>query len=585
MNGIDRPGDGAPAAGRGRHRADRLAARDRWAALAVLLVAGFMDLVDVTIVYVALPAIQRDLHTTYVDMEWIVSAYVLGFAALLIIGGRLGDRVGRRRVLLIGLAGFTAASLACGLAAGPATLIAARWVQGSMAGLMIPQILSIIHVTFAGRERAKALAIWGGVLGGASVAGVILGGILVQYDLFGWAWRPIFLVNVPIGLLVIPLAARLVSESRSDNASRLDPVGMALAVGAVLLLTYPLTVGRSLGWPSWTFLLMIASAVVLAVFVGHQRRRARLVGSPLVVLELFGIGSFSLGMAVWALFWIVSGGFFLAWTLYLQTGLAWTPLRAGLTAAAFSIGAAVAAGLSMEVLVPRYGRRVLSVGAVMNIVGFGAYLWATMHFGPSITSAQMILPLLVTGLGFGFLVAPMVDLILSDVPIRDAGSASGLLSTTQQVGTALGVALAAMVFFTQLAEGSGQAVRAVTPTLAQQLSEAGIGGEPQHAVLTGFGRCIEDRASETDPSVLPTSCHLAADRPDAPGGPLSPLLTAAASRAAGYGFSHAFATTLGCGIALLLLVFVGTFGLPPQMRAPSSIPSTRQGRRSQRSRS
>lgn len=538
----------------------------RWLALVVLLIAGFMDLVDVTIVNVALPAIQRDLNAAYVDVEWIVSGYLLGFAALLITGGRLGDLVGRRRILLIGLTGFIAASLACGIAADPALLIAARWVQGAMAGLMIPQILAIMHVTFPPEERGKALGIWGGVLGAASVAGLILGGVLVQWNVFDLTWRPIFLVNVPIGLVTIAAVSFLVKESRSATANRLDPIGTILAVGAVMLLVYPLTEGRSLGWPIWTYLLMAGSAVVAAVFVAYERRRMRTVGSPLVVLDLFHVRAFTAGMTVWGLFWIALGGFFLVWTLYLQVGLGWTPLRAGLTAAAFAVAGAAGSGLSVQIFVPRFGRRVLMAGVLINAAGFGGYLWAAAHYGPTITSVQMLIPLAAAGFGFGLVVAPIVDLILTDVPAADVGSASGLLSTAQQVGMALGVALVGVVFFAQLGNDSGHAVDTVTPGLHEQLSAAGIPARGQDAILAGFRSCVHDRSTATDPTVIPNSCQTPPDRPAALRDQLQPILETAGLQANSHNFARSFALTLWYGIAMLLAVLAGMFALPTRIR-------------------
>jgi len=250
----------------------------RWAALVVILVAGFMDLLDVTIVNVAGPSILRDLHAGYAQFEWVISGYLLGFAALLITGGRLGDIFGRKRVFLFGVAGFTVASALCGVAVNPGMLIGARFFEGAMAGLMVPQILAIMHVTFPRQERGKVFGIWGSVLGSASVAGVILGGVLVQWNLAGWQWRPIFLVNIPVGAAALAAAWFVVPESRSPAALRLDLVGMVLAITGVLLLVYPLTEGRTLGWPAWTFGLMAGSAVVMAVFVAYQRRRTRRVG-------------------------------------------------------------------------------------------------------------------------------------------------------------------------------------------------------------------------------------------------------------------------------------------------------------------
>src|SRR5215813_8147840 len=272
----------------------------RWLALTVVLVAGFMDLLDVTIVNVAIPTVLRDLKAEYAQIEWIVAGYVLGFAAVLITGGRLGDIFGRKRIFLIGVGGFTVASALCGLATGPTMLIGARFFQGAMAGLMVPQILAIIHVTFPQEERGKVFGLWGGILGSASVAGLVLGGVLVQWNLAGWGWRPIFLVNIPVGLAALAAAWFVVPESRSPAALKPDLVGMVLAITGVLMLVYPLTEGRRLGWPAWTFALMAGSAVLMAVFVAYQRWRTSRAGSPLVVLSLFRARSFSAGMMVWA---------------------------------------------------------------------------------------------------------------------------------------------------------------------------------------------------------------------------------------------------------------------------------------------
>jgi MFS family permease len=274
-----RPGAGlAPA-----HRAGSTAPdRWRWLALVVVLVAGFMDLLDVTIVNVAIPTILKDLDAAYAQIEWIVAGYVLGFAAVLITGGRLGDIFGRKRLFLAGVAGFTIASLLCGVSVSPAMLIGARFFEGAMAGLMVPQILAIIYVTFPPQERGKVFGIWGGILGSASAAGLIAGGLLLRWNVAGLGWRPIFLINIPVGLAAMVAGWLVIRESRSPAAPRLDLVGMALAITGVLMLVYPVTEGRSLGWPAWTFVLMAGSAVVLVIFVGYERWRTRTAGSPLV---------------------------------------------------------------------------------------------------------------------------------------------------------------------------------------------------------------------------------------------------------------------------------------------------------------
>jgi EmrB/QacA subfamily drug resistance transporter len=534
----------------------------RWAALAVLLVAGFMDLVDVTIVNVAIPSMLRDLHAAYAEIEWVIAGYVLGFAALLITGGRLGDLYGRKRMFLISVAGFIVASALCGLAAYPAILVGSRLLQGAMAGLMVPQILAIVHVSFPADERGKALGFFGGVLGSAAVVGLILGGTLVQWNLFGLEWRPIFLINVPLGICALIAAWFLVPDSRSPAATRLDLIGVTLATAAIAMVVYPLTEGRNLGWPVWSFTLIGGGVALLGVFVGYEAWRARAVGSPLLVLKLFRIRAFSSGMAAWAVFWVALGGFFFVWTLYMQVGLGWTPLRAGLTATPFGIGAAVGSGVSVQVFAPRFGRRVLTIGALLNAIGFAGYILVADYYGPDIASWQMVAPLLASGFGFGLVVAPMVDLILAGVPVRDAGSASGLLSTIQQVGVALGIALAGVVFFTQLAHDSDRGTSAVTPTVREQLSAAAVPAAQQDAIVGGFRDCVHERSAAVDPTQIPASCR---PRPNTPPA-VQHILTQAGLQANAHNFVGSFGYTLWYGVATMVTVFLGIFCLPQRLR-------------------
>jgi EmrB/QacA subfamily drug resistance transporter len=529
--------------------------RRRWLALTVVLVAAFMDLLDVTVVNVAVPSILRDLDAGYAQVQWVVTGYVLGFAAVLITGGRLGDIYGRRRIFLVGMAGFTLASLLCGAAADPAMLIGARFVQGAMAGLMVPQILAIIHVTFPPSERGKVFGLYGAIAGMASVAGLVLGGALVEWNPAGLEWRPIFLVNVPVGLVTLLVGSSVISESKSPVAPRLDLVGAVLAVAGVLMLVYPLTEGRSLGWPAWSYLLMGGGVVVLAGFVLYERRRRT---SPLVVLGLFRRRAFSAGLLVMVIFWIALGGFFLVWTLYLQAGLGWSPLHAGLTAVAFAVGAGAGAGLSVQVFVPRFGRRTLMGGALVNAAGFAGYAAAAAHYGPDVRSWQMIVPLFAAGAGFGLVVAPMLDLVLTGVPVEDAGSASGVLNTTQQIGMAFGVALVGVVFFGQLEHDSGHGVDQVAPAVRQQLSVSGVPASEQDHILAGFRACVRDRSAATDPTVNPPSCR-GDDR-------LANVLGRAGIEANAHNFSRTFAFTLWYAAGVLALVFLGLFALPKRVQ-------------------
>ncbi|MFD4402306.1 MFS transporter [Nocardia sp. NPDC058499] len=535
------------------------AARDRgpWPAFIVVLVAAFMDLLDMTIVNVTIPTLQRDLGATYTQIEWTISGYVLGFAALLITGGRLGDTYGRRRVFLIGIAGFTVASALCGLSTSPEMLIGSRLLQGAMAGLMVPQVLSIVQATFPPGARQRAIGIFGGVSGLAAVSGMVIGGALIELDLFELSWRPIFLINIPVGIAAMIAGAVLIPESRSDTAQRLDPIGMVLAIAAVLLLVYPLTEGRRLGWPVWTFASMVASIAVFAGFLMFEQRRIRTTGSPLVVLGLFRLRSFSSGLAVWLLFNLAMGGFFMVWTLYMQVGLGWTALHAGLVAATFAVGAGIGAGSSMEVLVPRFGRGVLLAGTAINALGFSLYAWLAWQFGDDVDTAAMSAILVLAGIGFGMMFASTMEVVLAETPAEDAGSASGLLNTGQQLGMALGVALAGVLFFTVLADDHAHGADAAVPGLRADLTAAGLPGPAQNEIESAFRTCSRDRAAEHDPTAVPESCRSAAPAP-----PVAEALTHAGDTARAESFSRAFAASLGAGIAVLATVFGLLFLLP-----------------------
>jgi EmrB/QacA subfamily drug resistance transporter len=433
--------------------------RRRWFALAVVMTAAFMDLIDVTIVNVAIPSIQRGTGASYSAIQWITGGYALAFAIGLITGGRLGDIYGRKKLFLIGIGGFTLASALCGIAVNPDMLITARVLQGAAGALMVPQVLSIIHVTFSPNERGKVFGMYGAMVGLGAVAGPVAGALLSQWNLFGLEWRPIFLVNVPIGLAGLMLGRKFISESRSSGALRLDPIGMTLAALGLVGLLYPLTQGRELGWPAWSFGLMAAGLACFVAFVGYERHKTRKDGSPLVQLSLFRIKSFAAGIGVQLVFGITTGIFFFVWTLYMQVGLGWSTLRAGLTAVPFSFAVGAAAGVSVSVLVPRFGRKVLQAGAVLMALGTVGYVWEVNRLGADITPWQMIPALLVMGAGMGFIISPLTDAILSDVPEADSGSASGLISTTNQVGWALGLGLVSVAFFTVIDGAHGTATR------------------------------------------------------------------------------------------------------------------------------
>ncbi|MFE7232585.1 MFS transporter [Streptomyces sp. NPDC002405] len=421
--------------------------RRRWFALAIVMTAAFMDLVDVTIVNIAIPSIQQDAGASFSQIQWITAGYALAFAAGLITGGRLGDIHGRKRLFLLGIGGFTLASALCGFAVNPDMLVAARLLQGAMAAMMVPQVLSIVHATFPAHERGKVFGLFGAIVGLGAVSGPLLGALLTEWNLFGLEWRPIFLINLPVGVLALVLGNRFISESKAPRALKLDLVGVALVTLGLLMLLYPLTRGRELGWPLWGYVSMTGALVVFAALVAYERSKAARDGSPLIELSLFRVKSFAAGIAVQTVFGVALGVFFLVWTLYMQVGLGWSPLRAGLTGVPFSIAVSTAAGMSVQKLVPRFGRKVLQAGALVMAAGVLLYIWESERYGLHIAPWQMALPLVVMGVGMGLIVAPLTDAVLSEVPREHAGSASGLINTVQQMGNALGLGLVSVVFF------------------------------------------------------------------------------------------------------------------------------------------
>jgi EmrB/QacA subfamily drug resistance transporter len=426
--------------------------RRRWFALAIVMTAAFMDLVDVTIVNIAIPSIRHNAGASVSQIQWITAGYALAFAAGLITGGRLGDIHGRKRLFLIGIGGFTVASALCGFAANPEMLVASRILQGGMAALMVPQVLSIVHATFPAHERGKVFGLFGAIVGLGAVSGPLLGALLTEWNLFGLEWRPIFLINLPVGIAGLILGRRFITESKAPKALKLDLVGVALVIVGLLMLLYPLTRGRELNWPLWGHISMAGALGVFGALVAYEKRKAARDGSPLIELSLFRVKSFAAGIAVQTVFGVGLGIFFLVWTLYMQTGLGWSPLKAGLTGVPFSIAVSTAAGLSVQKLVPRFGRKVLQAGALVMGAGVLLYIWESERYGLGIASWQMALPLVVMGVGMGLIVAPLTDAVLSDVPREHSGSASGLINTVQQMGNALGLGLVSVVYFGEIGD-------------------------------------------------------------------------------------------------------------------------------------
>ncbi|MEV4923230.1 MFS transporter [Streptomyces roseoverticillatus] len=476
-----------------------------WAVLALLL-ASFMDLLDGTIVNVAIPSLQRDLGTSNSDAQWVASGYALTFALVLITGSRLGDIFGRKNLFLIGVAGFVVTSALCGAAQGPGMLIAARVLQGAVAALMVPQVLSTPMATFPPKQGAMVAGMFGGVSGLAVVSGPLLGALLIKADLLGLEWRTIFLVNVPVGIATLIVAALFVQNTKSEHAQRVDVLGSALVTVAMLLLMFPLLKGRGLGWPVWTYVSMAMSVPMLALFAYVQIRKGRAHRSPLVEMSLFRKGPFNGGLIIGFLFFAGLIGFFFVFILYLQIGRGFTVLHAGLTALPWSLGMAIGSAVSGAVLAPRLGRKLLSIGALVMAVAFTS-LSLTLHYqGTSATSWQLLPSLLLAGLGMGAVVSTLFSIVLAAVEPREIGSASGLLNAITQVGASAGVAILGVVLFSLLgSQSTGMADRAA-PRLRAELSAAHVPGPVQDQLIAKFRSCYHDRMAAKDQSVAPAGC-------------------------------------------------------------------------------
>ncbi len=418
----------------------------RWAALPIILTGTFMVVLDFFIVNVALPSMQAHLHASSGALEWVAAGYGITSAVFLITAGRLGDRLGRRRVFSLGLALFTLSSALCGVAPNPGVLIAGRLIQGLAGALLMPNVLSLIGVLYTGADRARALSAYGMVMGLAAAGGQLIGGVLVQLNPAGLGWRSCFLINLPIGALALALTPRLVPESRAPRSSGIDLTGTALITTGVCAIVLPLVEGRQHGWPLWTWISLAASPVILIAFVLQQRRLARIGGSPLLELSLFSKRTFSVGLLAQLVFWCGQASFFLVLALYLQQGRGLSALNAGLV---FTILAAsyLAASVGAPALTERHGRRVLAAGALVLAAGHGVLLLAVAGVGTGGSVAALVPGLLLIGAGMGLAITPLATIILSGVRPEHAGAASGALATMQNVGNALGVAIIGVIYF------------------------------------------------------------------------------------------------------------------------------------------
>ena len=387
----------------------------RWRALPVVLSATFMSLFDIFVVNVAAPSIQRDLHASSATLELVVAGYSFSYAAGLVTGARLGDLVGRRRMFTIGLAVFAAASLLSGIAPTSAILVVGRLAQGFGAAAMVPQVLSLLTANFRPDERPRVFSLFGVTVGLGTVAGQILGGVLLHFNLFGWGWRPIFLVNVPIGIVAIVLARRLLPESRPDVADRLDPLGVVLLTTGVGAITAPLVLGQAEHWPLWTWASFVAGAVLVGSFLWWENRLGQGDGHPLLPLSLFEHRAFNVGLLVNLGFFSFFGSVLLTLTIFLQEGLHFSPMRAGLTFAPLGVAFALSS-LRGRSLHAQYGTVIISVGAATALLGVVGLAIVVGMSGLSATALELSPALALIGVGNGLVIPLIVSGVLQSVP-------------------------------------------------------------------------------------------------------------------------------------------------------------------------
>ncbi len=434
----------------------------RTLALLVIATAFVLDLMDSTIMNIALPTIQHTMNASYTALLWMASGYTLTFALLLITGGRMGDVFGYKKLFMWGLVGFMFTSLLTGAAWNAEVLVIARLLQGATAALMVPQVLSVVQLLYKPEERVKVNGLLGALSAIATTLGPIVAGILMAMNIAGLGWRPIFLINLPISLAALILGAKYLPEGKSEHAPKIDGRGTVLAMAAIGLLIFPLVQGRELGWPWWSFAMMAASVPVLGLFAWWQRRLSKRGGSPLVIPALFKHRSFNVGLFLSLLIFGTMTGFALTFTLLLQAGYGFSPLHTILTGIFVTVGIMPAAAVLTPKLMPKLGRWTVTIGAAIMVVGAALLGLAVTHASGALTTWQLAPMLIIFGAGMGLSFTPLLPYVLSQVNPQNAGSASGVANALQQIGGALGMALVGIVFFGSListqsyAQGFGQ---------------------------------------------------------------------------------------------------------------------------------
>lgn len=424
-------------------------------ALTTLLFGAFLPMLSFFIINVALPAIGTDLRATPGELQLVVGSYGIANATLLVVGGRLGDGFGRKRLFLVGLVGFTVTSLLCALAPTIGVLLAARVLQGATAAAMTPQVLASISSLLTGEHRARALAMFGVVGGSAAALGQILGGVLVEADVFGLGWRAVFLVNVPVGVFAVAAAVKLLPETRADKAHRVDLVGAGLLALTLVLLLLPLTEGRPLGWPLWTWLSLAAVVPAVALLGLHQHRAEKAQRAPLIPPTVLRLRAMRLGLLLAMAFFTTFGGFMFVFALATQGEARMSPLEGGLSLLPMAVGFLVTSIYGPRLQV-RYGAGLIVRGWLIQAVGYAVLAVVALALWPDVTPWTLAVPMLIAGFGSGLVMVPLMGVVVGQVPPAQAGLGSGILLTSQQTCLALGAATVGTAYLSLAGTSWGQ---------------------------------------------------------------------------------------------------------------------------------
>ena len=422
----------------------------RWLAMAILLFAMFMNMIDVTIVNVAIPSLKTGLQSSDSAVEWVIAGYSLAFSLGLMPFGRYGDIIGRKTMFLVGVTCFTIASTLCGLAPNMEIRIVARVVQGAAAAVMMPQVLSLAQVMFPPKERAGAFALFGLTAGLASVAGPLVGGLLIEANIYGSGWRPIFLINIPIGIITVFAGRALIPTVNGNPLLKNDWIGILIAAVAIFCVIFPLIEGRGYGWPVWCFVMIgLFFILAYAFYLWENAQKAR-GAAELLPVSLMKNSNYMIGAFGTMVFFSAMPGFFLILAVFLQSGYGLSPLHSGLTTVPFPVGVLIASIVSGRLGI-RFQRQRILAGAFILIAVMLMLRHVISGVGDAIVSTDFILPLFFGGFGTGMAISPMFQVVLAAVPGKDAGAGSGALQAVQQMGGAFGVAIVSEIYFSTIA--------------------------------------------------------------------------------------------------------------------------------------